>query len=752
MRFDEFCLRIPGDEFRMRFHDRLTVVGGIGAPERDELLTTILNAASGRLPNTTFRYVDEMGQTIDVVCDESGHAEARFTDGSPAPAVLDEMKVSLDDLRQAVRIDSTDLGITADTTYAGVHPELKDARQTLDHLTSQLQAAIDGEQKVEQLRDEIATIDERIRRAEEGQARRAYAKVLSELERVRAEAAAVRGGNGNSRSDTLLLERASQVEQLAEAWQIAVQRCLELEQAGEGQQLSDDELAEALAYPEAVPEEIHELVDDFRRAREEHDRLSAQLHSLAASRLPEPSDPLVADLARLDQDALWAAHATLIVTRRRAELAELGLPLDLEIDDPAAAVADLEAAHCALEEAIEEMEEARVKLLSSRRVSDCEERERRCLERLGLTSYLGFHVRRMEMSFDADARAEVDKVALDDRLAHIRWAELAGDVDPASAAELADEVRSYAAAVADLDDEADEMERLRLRLEKVAGPALAEARMALESACEPFGVDNVELAETVIRQKVDLGRRARLQEEAEAVVVAQEQAATALEDGLLNAGFSEGDLAARLGAFRWAVERARERETARESARSQEAVELDLMRLEEEANRLRRPEWANVTAADAGEPDLDELRTRRATAEAAFEAAQALAPNIDHLRDRHRAMVRKVGLIEERLREQGVLDASHAEQVQHHLMAKLTAARHFAPAGISLPVVIDDAFRQLDPEQKAEMLDLLDRLAERVQVIYFTDDVDVAVWARRHSGSGNLTLLEPVDDDARVAV
>ncbi len=37
MRFEELVLRIPGDEFKIRFHEHLTVLSGIGMLERGAL-------------------------------------------------------------------------------------------------------------------------------------------------------------------------------------------------------------------------------------------------------------------------------------------------------------------------------------------------------------------------------------------------------------------------------------------------------------------------------------------------------------------------------------------------------------------------------------------------------------------------------------------------------------------------------------------------------------------------------------------
>jgi uncharacterized protein YhaN len=64
--------------------------------------------------------------------------------------------------------------------------------------------------------------------------------------------------------------------------------------------------------------------------------------------------------------------------------------------------------------------------------------------------------------------------------------------------------------------------------------------------------------------------------------------------------------------------------------------------------------------------------------------------------------------------------------------------------------VLDDPFRTLDPERKAELMELCQRLSDRVQVIYLTDDADIARWARRHTNDGSLTLMEPSEENVSV--
>ena len=61
MRFDELVLKIPGDELRVKFHPRMTVLSGLGAPEREALAESIVGALAGGAESTAMRYVDGTG-------------------------------------------------------------------------------------------------------------------------------------------------------------------------------------------------------------------------------------------------------------------------------------------------------------------------------------------------------------------------------------------------------------------------------------------------------------------------------------------------------------------------------------------------------------------------------------------------------------------------------------------------------------------------------------------------------------------
>jgi hypothetical protein len=85
------------------------------------------------------------------------------------------------------------------------------------------------------------------------------------------------------------------------------------------------------------------------------------------------------------------------------------------------------------------------------------------------------------------------------------------------------------------------------------------------------------------------------------------------------------------------------------------------------------------------------------------------------------------------------------EDVRRTLIARLTEARKGADDE-SLPVLLDEPLMRVRGDGKWDLLDLLDRVADKTQIVYLTDDHDVVLWARRRAGGGSLMLLEPVSD------
>jgi len=81
--------------------------------------------------------------------------------------------------------------------------------------------------------------------------------------------------------------------------------------------------------------------------------------------------------------------------------------------------------------------------------------------------------------------------------------------------------------------------------------------------------------------------------------------------------------------------------------------------------------------------------------------------------------------------------------VAHTLLRKLEAMRDLTSGVETLPVFLDDAFSHLDPAAKPQLLEVLVSASHRQQIIYLTEDADVADWARVEAMTGELAVVEP---------
>ena len=122
-------------------------------------------------------------------------------------------------------------------------------------------------------------------------------------------------------------------------------------------------------------------------------------------------------------------------------------------------------------------------------------------------------------------------------------------------------------------------------------------------------------------------------------------------------------------------------------------------------------------------------------------------PDVEHLSDRKAAVERRVHVLESSAGgefggDDGGIDV---EDVRRQLIARLTDARK-AAGDEHLPVLLDETLVRVRGDFKWDLLDLLDRVADKTQIVYLTDDHDVVLWARRRAGGGSLMLLEPVSE------
>jgi hypothetical protein len=782
VQLEELVLRIPGDEFRIRFHPQLTVMSGIGMLERQALADSIVGALTGRAESTTLTYRDATGRRVRAVSVGGRMVATYDDDGGPAGGLVGTAAPDAEALRALMLVGAADLGMGSARPRSEDPPDLAEARSMLEALSAELEEAVAASNLGDAVRAELAEVEAALRGAEEGVARREYAQVLADLELVRAEVAAIRGGSAGGEKDRDLIASAGEARAVAERWRAVSGRAGELRRRfGDRPRLPADEVAVAVTYPERMPAGLSALLADLEAAQAERNALSLRLQDLAASRLPEPSSPTVAALARAEQGVLWEAHRNVCETARRLQEAQLGMG-GLGEGSGTALVAELEQAHQAVDEAERDVEGGWQRgivatslaavagilatevaaglavavmtlaaisaawwlVLPRRRLRKAAAVERSVLARAEIPSYLAYQMRRVDASVDPDARQRLDLATLDHRAASAAWHDVAGSATPDAATRLAEEVRSYARALSSLGGAAEEIEQARQELTGDAEPALEAARRAVLAAIAPFGVDDAAVAVESVRERIAVGRLARLQAELEAVEAEEASLAAAVTTVLDRAGIPDGELGERVDGLDWAVERAEERQRARARARARDVVEDDLVRLEAEARRLRRPEWATVTPSEAGTTAAAGLVQRRSELRAELERARALEADVERLADRHGAMERRVAALESHHGASGeaAMSAMIAD-VQQELLAHLTNANHHTGDDDRVPVLLDEPFLRIPADRKWELLDMLLRLSERVQLVYLTDDPYVTAWGRRRATDGSVLLLEP---------
>ena len=89
------------------------------------------------------------------------------------------------------------------------------------------------------------------------------------------------------------------------------------------------------------------------------------------------------------------------------------------------------------------------------------------------------------------------------------------------------------------------------------------------------------------------------------------------------------------------------------------------------------------------------------------------------------------------------LRAVEPADLAHALVARLAELRHAGPGGQSLPLILDEPLFGVDASIKQWMLELIGRSAGTPQVVYLTEDEDVAAWARMEAVAGHLAVIEP---------
>lgn len=780
MRLNQLKIGAGGDELTLGFHERLTVVGGMHAADRSGFVDLLVNALVGRGDDTTeLAMVDHTGRPVTVSHDGHGLVTRTGTsDGAPVADPLESIGLTSDAFRALVHVRAEELRVITDRPDVQLPPEVSEAHAALAQADADLVAAAAARERAADLARAMAEVDGQLAGLDDARARRRFLDLLSEIDRVRAEAEAVAGGREGAEADDRLIAAAAEMAPIAHRWREIEERLLRaVEEFGDRPRLDADTLRAALAAPDHLPDDLDQLSRAVEEAERDRDRVAGRLAALAHDQLPTPSQPAVARLARADQETVWATcrAATAAVKALDHASIELG-----GLGSEAALVAEIETAHQAVEQAEADVENTGhtatilagvgvvmaavaaflvtplaapaglVPLLSAliawhrprRRLARAQAREQAVLESADVSSYLAFHIRRVDATLDPAIRERHAQNVARHSQTLATWMTLAGDLTPGEALELEPEVRAFASALYGLEGAAEEIETLQRELTDRAEPALDAARAALLAACAPFGTDDPVTAAETVRRLAEASDTAHRQADLEEL---EEDAATLRHrvGALLDAaGFADDDTALALSEFESASAAAADRARAREGSRPADVVHADLARLEARAGRERRPEWgdtiAPVTAADL---DADALLARRAELEATVKDLEKRTPDLARLRDRRDTLARRVAVVEA---EAGVV--THAltrADVEPQLVSRIDGCRRPGDDG-NLVAFMDEPLAGLAPADKWALLSVIEEAAETVQVIYLTEDPDVIVWARRRAGTDSLTLLEPV--------
>jgi hypothetical protein len=88
------------------------------------------------------------------------------------------------------------------------------------------------------------------------------------------------------------------------------------------------------------------------------------------------------------------------------------------------------------------------------------------------------------------------------------------------------------------------------------------------------------------------------------------------------------------------------------------------------------------------------------------------------------------------------------DDLAHVLVTRLAEVR--AAGGEGVPLLLDDPFLELDRSVKPLLLELLGRSAGEPQIVFLTEDEDVASWARLEALTGEVALIEPAPEHEEV--
>ena len=453
----------------------------------------------------------------------------------------------------------------------------------------------------------------------------------------------------------------------------------------------------------------------------------------------------LANLERTETDQERSAKARVDAARRAAVDAEQDLrvsALDPEL------VAALEAAHTAVLDAQERSSSRFSGTRARLRLDELRAAESAALDQLGFATYADYMMSSSSRGVGASKRAVLQAARVRVAEAEAEWQALGGDPSrDAQRTELLDQRSAIAPRIALLlghepEGPAVERELRALRaIPSVDDLALAELRSTLSDVGVKVGDEQLPQEELLRLAHAWVDENGRL-DERRAPLGAElrglddqhsEIGDTAASDD--GAEQSTEQVGVSLDQAQRGLEDSERRHVEVEAAIDEAQIALAELLEREEAAR------AQVVAHDA--PDVGFEQTSIAQAaeveqqlERADEEVAAADFEVDRLRgELASAEDRLADLVaaEEAAGATAEPDAPEdreelIEEIEWYLLARLAAQRAVGDAG-SVPLVLDDTFRDLDVAEVVRVMESMERMSGAVQVIAVSDDRALSFWA-----------------------
>ena len=783
MRYEELSLPLAQEPLRIRFHPHVTVLAGLTGANRAAFIDAFVAAAIGQAPGGSLVYLDRGGRRIDV------HDQAlHFLDAAPGPSPAPiDVRAGMGEMRSLLVVGAEDLGLprplddpiglARQTELLTASDELERARQEREEITVRRTRRARLMTELEQAESTLADLGTAADRAAHNRAR-----TLVELERIRSVITAVDASKDSRRRDDLLLVDAQELQSLADEWSAAVKNHDQLMiQFRDHPRLDSAQLTELADAPESISPGLRRAIVELDQTSTQRDRLAAAVESLRDNpRLSSSSDPRVLALATVDQDQLWMAHRHALLatdaleaaSSKEAKLEDEDARVRSDVEDataeadaaanraerrslpgiiattvllflavllPAAGFGELFLPTFAVAAIASFFTLVQVPKLQSRRATHAAEA---LLQRVGATNIHQFR-QRFTDNPTSPRWQNANRIVGEYESAMAAWHALVGDFDIREVGALEDDIHLC---VATLNPQVLATKTIAAKRNLAhAQVNFEEATRRLEMLIAPFGLTLDKIppdvsVESALGERIALAAIGRLQREIGEAEELERKYTNRLDSHLCSIGFEDGSLEARIGAYGWALEDARQRAQLRAETKPLEELTAarDALEAQLEADSSTIA-TVDDTAAYEG-VHITELRQHREDLRA--QAAQITIADSHEVQLRIMTLEGRIAVLEQDVApEAGVLVSRPVD----HLVDTLVRFRPTWPTSTDdpLPAVLNDPFGAAPTALRGQLLDALLEVAQVTQIILLTDDTRVTNWARSEAAKGHLSLIEP---------